>query len=214
MNQYVDYFIANEFDIEDGFKLRNVLIRPLRPTDFSQWLDVRTYSHDWLVKWEPRVPAGRYPELTERAFLSRLAMMKRERQIGSSFGFGVFFNDHFIGEVNLSNIQRGAMQSGTIGYWIDRRFCGRGFIPEATTGVLRFAFEMLNLHRVEILIVPTNKSSLRVVEKLDLRYEGITKDYLMIDGIWCDHARFSVLNTDWQAKSEFYERFLVSIDQR
>ncbi len=208
MNQYVDYFIASEFDIENGFRLKNVLIRPLRPTDYSQWFEVRTQSQDWLVKWEPRVPAGNYPDLSERSFLSRLAMMKRERQIGTSFGFGVFHKGQFVGEVNLSNVQRGAMQSATIGYWIDKYYCGNGFIPEATVGVFKFAFEMLGLHRIEILIVPTNKASLRVVDKLKLRYEGISKDYLLIDGIWSDHARFSILSSDWTTNTDFFESFI------
>ncbi len=208
MNQYVDYFIASEFDIENGFRLKNVLIRPLRPTDYSQWFEVRTQSHDWLVKWEPRVPAGKYPDLSERSFLSRLAMMKRERQIGTSFGFGVFYNGQFVGEVNLSNVQRGAMQSATIGYWIDKCYCGKGFIPEATVGVFKFAFEMLGLHRIEILIVPTNKASLRVADKLKLRYEGISKDYLLIDGIWSDHARFSILSSDWTTNTDFFESLI------
>jgi ribosomal-protein-alanine N-acetyltransferase len=209
MNQYVDYLIASELDVDNGFKLKNVLIRPLRSSDYKNWHEVRFHSHAWLVKWEPRVPNGKYPDLTERAFLSRLSMMKRERQIGSAYGFGIFLNDNFIGEVNLSNIQRGAMQSATIGYWIDQRYCGKGFVPEATVGLLKFAFEMLNLHRIEILIVPTNKASLRVAEKLELRCEGITKDYLIIDGNWEDHARFAILDSEWSSKTNFYGKFIA-----
>ena len=47
------------------------------------------------------------------AFSSRCAARDRERQAGTAFGFGVFVDNAFAGEINLNNIVRGALQSGT-----------------------------------------------------------------------------------------------------
>ncbi|HMC79772.1 MAG TPA: GNAT family protein, partial [Acidimicrobiia bacterium] len=72
------------------------------------------------------------------------------------------------------------------------------------------AFEELKLHRVEVAIVPRNKASRRVVEKLALREEGTARDYLQIRGAWEDHVRYAITATEWEARRpELTERFLT-----
>jgi [ribosomal protein S5]-alanine N-acetyltransferase len=124
-------------------------------------------------------------------------MRERERQLGSGFGFGIFFEDRFAGEVTLSSIQRGPFQNGSIGYWIDRDVAGLGLIPEAVVVVLKFAFETLRLHRIEVAIIPRNHPSRRVVEKLDMRTEGVALGFLEINGEWEDHVRYAMTAEEW-----------------
>ena len=133
----------------------------------------------------------------QRSFMSRCAIRERERQIGTAFGFGIFLGGRFIGEITLSSIQRGPLQSAYIGYWIDEAVAGQGLMPEAVVTILQYAFESLRLHRVEINIIPRNAASRRVVEKLGLRCEGIAERYLEIDGAWEDHARYAITAEEW-----------------
>ena len=63
--------------------------------------------------------------------------------------------------------------------------------------LLRFAFEELHLHRIEICIIPRNTNSLRVVEKLNLRNEGLAERFLEINGMWEDHYRFAITVEEW-----------------
>ena len=93
-------------------------------------------------------------------------------QLGTGYGFGVFVEGVFAGEVNLNSIQRGPFQNAYIGYWIDEAQAGNGYVPEAFVVVLRFCFEELRLHRVQAAIVPRNSASRRVAEKLGLRDEN------------------------------------------
>jgi ribosomal-protein-alanine N-acetyltransferase len=62
---------------------------------------------------------------------------------------------------------------------------------------LRFAFEAISLHRVEISIIPRNLPSRRVVEKLGIREEGIAERFLEIDGVWEDHMRYAITSEEW-----------------
>ena len=71
---------------------------------------------------------------------------------------------------------------------------------------LRFAFEAISLHRVEISIIPRNLPSRRVVEKLGIRDEGIALRFLEIDGVWEDHVRYAITAEEWADR----ERELVS----
>ena len=66
--------------------------------------------------------------------------------------------------------------------------------------VLRFAFEELSLHRIEVAIVPRNSPSRRVVEKLELRQEGVALRYLEIDGRWEDHVRYAITSEEWSTR--------------
>jgi len=181
---------------------RRLSLRTLVESDHAAWFEVRSRGRDWLVPWEPR-PAGTPAASEDRArFSARCALRERERQVGSGFGFGIFVDDRFAGEVTLSSIQRGPFQSASIGYWIDRALAGQGLVPEAVVVTLRFAFETLGLHRVEISIIPRNAASRRVVEKLGLRVEGLAERYLEIDGLWEDHIRFAVTAEEWRQRRD------------
>jgi len=74
-------------------------------------------------------------------------------------------------------------------------------MPEAVVTMLQYAFESLRLHRVEINIIPRNAPSRRVVEKLNLRVEGIAERYLEIDGAWEDHARYAITSEEWSDRA-------------
>ena len=112
------------------------------------------------------------PTVNRDAFASRCTARERDAAAGLSFGFGLFVDDRLCGEVNVNHVLRGALQTGTIGYWIDERYAGRGLVAEGVVVVLEFAFERCWLHRLEINIVPRNANSRRVMEKLDIRSGG------------------------------------------
>ena len=175
-----------------------VVLRPLAASDFEQWREVRRRCADWLVPWEPRPSPGQPDTVEDRsAFSSRCSVRLREIQLGTGFGFGIFVDGSFRGEVNLNTISRGARQNAYVGYWIDQQVAGRGYMPEAVVAVLRFSFEQLHLHRVQVAIVPRNLASRRVVEKLGLRDEGTALRYLQINGVWEDHIRYAITAEEW-----------------
>jgi ribosomal-protein-alanine N-acetyltransferase len=182
---------------------RRVVLRPLVPSDFPSWREVRRRNVDWLTKWEPTRLAGQ-PDVIEdpHAFAVRCSARERERQMGAGYGFGVFVEGEFAGEVNLSSIQRGPFQNAYVGYWMDEARAGNGYTPEALVAVLRFSFDEVALHRLQISIIPRNAASHRVVEKLAIRNEGIAERYLEINGVWEDHVRYAITAEEWDDRRE------------
>lgn len=182
---------------------RRVMLRPLVATDFEAWSEVRLRNGEWLTKWEPMpLITSPDPAKSRDAFTHRCAARDRERQSGNAYCMGLFVNNVFTGEVNLNSVMRGAMQSGTIGYWIDEAKAGNSYVSEAVLVLMKFAFEELGLHRMEICIVPRNANSRRVVEKLQLREEGIAERFLEINGIWEDHVRYGFTIEEWQDRRD------------
>ncbi len=180
-----------------GWRIR---LATLVESDYEAWLAVRTRCRSWLVPWEPRSKGAPLAPEDAVSFSARCGMRERERQLGSGFGFGIFVEGRFAGEITLSSIQRGPFQNGAIGYWIDQELAGSGFVPEAVVVVLQFAFETLRLHRIEVAIIPRNVASRRVVEKLALRNEGVALGFLEINGEWEDHVRYAMTSEEWAVR--------------
>lgn len=186
---------------------RRVVLRPLVVNDFEAWREVRIRGRDWLLKWEPRPLAGQPDAAVDRrVFAARCAARERERQLGTGYGFGVFVSGRFAGEINLSSVQRGPFQNAYVGYWIDEAMAGFGYTPEAFVVLARFAFEDLALHRLQVSIIPRNRASRRVAEKLGLREEGIAVRYLEINGVWEDHVRYALTAEEWTERREEFLR--------
>jgi ribosomal-protein-alanine N-acetyltransferase len=185
---------------------RRVLLRPLVPHDFAVWSEIRRRNEEWLLPWEPRRQPGFSDPTTDRtAFSNRCTARSRDRAADTAYAFGLFVDQQLAGEVNLNNVLRGSLQSGTIGYWIDRNQAGHGYVAEGVSVLLRFAFEQLRLHRIEICIVPRNTNSRRVVEKLGIRCEGLAERYLEINGKWEDHLRYAVTAEEWPERRNEFE---------
>ena len=177
-----------------GWRVR---LATLVESDYEAWLAVRARCRDWLVPWEPRSKGAPLAPEDAASFSARCGMRERERQLGSGFGFGIFLDGRFAGEITLSSIQRGPFQNGSIGYWIDEELAGSGLIPEAVVVLLQFSFETLRLHRIEVAIIPRNTASRRVTEKLGLRAEGVALGFLEINGEWEDHVRYAMTAEEW-----------------
>lgn len=182
---------------------RRVMLRPIVLSDFAAWQEVRSRCGEWLTRWEPRRLPGQPDTTQDRdAFAVRCSARQRERQLGTGYGFGMFVDGAFCGEINLSSIQRGPFQNAYVGYWVDRARAGQGLMPEAVVVLARFAFEELHLHRLQISIIPRNTPSRRVAEKLDLRSEGIAVRYLEINGVWEDHVRYALTVDEWEDRRD------------
>jgi ribosomal-protein-alanine N-acetyltransferase len=175
-------------------------IRPLRLRDAGAWSEARIRNEHWLRPWEGRPPQRRDPSWQERhspsAFAAMLRTLRRESKQGRCLPFAVTYDGDLAGQVTVSNIVRGAFESASVGYWVDRRLAGRGVIPEALAMVVDHCFDTAGLHRIEANVRPENTASRRVVEKLGFREEGLHPRFLYIDGDWRDHLCFAVTADD------------------
>ena len=110
-------------------------------------------------------------------------------------------DDAIVGSINLSQIFRGVFKSAYLGYQIGAPFAGRGYMTEAIGLVLRYAFRVMKLHRLEANVQPGNTASIALVERAGFTKEGYSRRYLKIGGRWRDHERWAIVAEEWQAKN-------------
>lgn len=103
-------------------------------------------------------------------------------------------SEKVIGAISFSNIIYGAFQSCFLSYKLDKDELNKGYITEALKKTIDYIFKEIKLHRIEANIMPENKSSLKVVEKLGFINEGLARKYLKINGEWRDHIHMVLLN--------------------
>lgn len=172
-------------------------LRPLRYRDRAKWQEVRAANAQWLAPWE----ATRPPLESDRPLPSYLEMVRYYNKEGRelrSISLGIWLHlsgrDHLIGQITLGGIVLGAYRGGHIGYWIDQRFANRGYTTRAVKALTDFAFNELQLHRIEINLRPENGASKKVAEKSGYSFEGLRPRYLHIAGDWRDHLTFVAEN--------------------
>ena len=188
-------------DLPDLFLIgERVMLRPLAVIDFESYKEVRERCRDWLLPWEPTVDGVAMNTTSSfEHFQQRIAAFDRGSQFDTSYGFGIFLHDGtFVGEVSLGTVIRGPFQSVLLGYWMDQKNAGQGLTPEAVALVVEYAFTSLGFRRLEVAIVPRNKSSIRVVEKLGFIYEGDSVEYIEVAGVRETHSRFSMTPALWK----------------
>ena len=183
-----------------------VRLRPISPRDRDDWRRTRQANAAWLRRWDATPPAR--SQAQPRSFAAMVRQMHREARAGRQLPFVVEHDRRFVGQVTVSNIVRGSAQFGSIGYWIDQAYAGRGIIPTAVALVIDHCFGPVGLHRVEVAIRPENTSSLRVVEKLGLDEVGFAPGYLHIDGDWRAHRIYAI--TREQVPQGLLRRLLTS----
>jgi ribosomal-protein-alanine N-acetyltransferase len=165
------------------------VIRPLRVEDAEELAALYDANREFLASNEPVRPPGFFTPDGQR---ERIA----ERAADGFHQFAILDGDAIAGTINLFHILREVLQSGTIGYWVDRSRNGRGLATGAVGEVLSYAFDELALHRIEAATLVDNLPSQRVLGKNGFERIGLARRFLRIDDEWRDFLLFQKLADD------------------
>jgi ribosomal-protein-alanine N-acetyltransferase len=173
----------------------DLALRPLRQSDRAEWMALRSRNKEWLAPWEASNP---HPDGGLPTFREMARSLTHQAREGSALPFVITLDEPrrrrapIVGQLTVSSIVWGSALTATLGYWVDRGHAGRGIAPTAVALATDHCLGELGLHRMEINIRPENAASLRVVEKLGFRHEGLRPRFLHINGAWADHESFAL----------------------
>jgi ribosomal-protein-alanine N-acetyltransferase len=103
-------------------------------------------------------------------------------------------DDQLIGFIRLG---LAGEKAAKLGYAIAADHWGNGYATDAARQMLQFGFGTLGLHRISAAIGPENLSSIAVVKRLGLSYEGRLRHHVFTNGNWRDSLLYSILTDEW-----------------
>ncbi|MCI8497658.1 MAG: GNAT family N-acetyltransferase [Clostridiales bacterium] len=106
-------------------------------------------------------------------------------------------NNRCIGQIAFFLVDSGN-RFAEIEYCIGSAFQCRGFATEAAKAVIRFGFETVHFHKIQICHMSTNAASKRVIEKCGFHFEGTLRDYFFINGGCVDRLYYSMLESEYE----------------
>jgi ribosomal-protein-alanine N-acetyltransferase len=162
-------------------------------------LNFLTDNKEHLRPWEDESPEACYTLKYQR---KTVRFEKREFKSGRAVDLWILAkHEHrLIGKVTVFGILRGNCASCMIGYKLDKEYEGKGYMSEAVGEVVRFLFEDVNMHRVEINILPRNERSIHVAERLGFTAEALSPAFMRVNGVWEDHIRYVKFNDNYIAR--------------
>ena len=164
-------------------RLRIVRIKDAKPLE-----KLVLGNREWLRPWEATNPEGP----TRFDIRGQIRGLLRQMDNQTGLPFVVEYAGEIVGQLNVSNILFGSVSSCVLGYWIAPEFAGKSITTTAVALATDYLLNIVGIHRVEIDIRPENNASLRVVQKLGFRYEGLKERYLHINNAWRDHYVFAL----------------------
>jgi len=161
---------------------------------------------DWRVVHaiESRAEVVRYLPFAERTednareYVQGILVHAREVP-RTVFDFAITLDGQMIGRTGMGR-KEGELRVASLWFVIDPAHAGQGYVTEAATAVLRFAFEEVKLHRVYGDCDPRNLASARVMEKLGMRLEAEHVEDVWIKDEWCGTQIFAMLAREWAAR--------------
>jgi ribosomal-protein-alanine N-acetyltransferase len=87
----------------------------------------------------------------------------------------------------------------TIGYELNPKVRGKGYMQEALRACIDWGFENMQLNRIEAQVHPDNEASIKSVERLGFKKEGVLRQLGFWNGQFHDMFQYALLSQDWRA---------------
>ncbi|MFO8068692.1 MAG: GNAT family protein [Alkalibacterium sp.] len=110
--------------------------------------------------------------------------------------FVIMYEDEIAGSVSIKDIDW-SLRSAEIGYWLGSEYTGKGIMVRTVSSLLDYAFNKLNLHKIEIWAAEGNEKSRSIPERLGFVQEGMRRDNELIDGKYVNMIIYGLLKDEW-----------------
>jgi RimJ/RimL family protein N-acetyltransferase len=170
-------------------------LRPFASEDADALFALHSSAHV-LRYWDS-------PPWTDRARSERFIEACRrmeEEGTGARLAIDLLFDQSFIGWCSLTRWNPD-FRSASMGYCLDDAAWGHGYATEAGHALLQWAFDSLDLHRVQAETDTRNLASARVLEKLGFVREGTLREDCIVNGDVSDSWVYGLLRREWKAAS-------------
>lgn len=148
-------------------------------------------DRDFLNRWLPFVDYTQSKSDTENFIKSVVNQAGRKRDEV----YSIWYNQEFAGLIGFKETDW-INRKTELGYWLAKRMQGKGIITACTEKLIRFAFQKLNMNRVQVKVAVGNTRSAAIPKKLGFKFEGVERDGERHQNTYFDLEVYSYLKSD------------------
>lgn len=169
-----------------------VRLRGLAESDVDALFGV--FSDERMMRYWSSTPMR---DRTEAAEL--LARIQRQFAERTAFQWGIERKEdgELLGTCTLFSIHRGNLRA-EIGYCLKSAHWRQGYMGEALAALIDYAFGTLGLRRLEADVDPANAGSLRILDRMGFRREGLLRERWNVGGVIADSVMLGLLAREWR----------------
>ena len=176
------------FKISDEIELRPFVeadAEEIFATVKANYEHLRPFLH-WVV-----------PEYSLEGVKEFIQQSKKAAEEKLRQGFGIFYNEKLVGSIGFNRFDSDAKVT-EIGYWLAKDLSGKGIIIRSCQVLINYAFDELQMNRIEIRCATENVRSRAIPEKLGFQLEGVLRQALLRHTRLYDDAIYGLLKDDWR----------------
>ena len=170
----------------------NIILKQIELKDAADIFNTINSQRDYLRKWLQFVDFTKELKDSQSFILSAINVPVDERE----FLFVIHYNNYFAGLIGFKDTDK-LNRKTEIGYWLSENYQKKGIITESVKALLHFAFDELNINRVQIKCAVGNTPSKNIPKRLGFKFEGIERDgELLVDNQFTDIEVYSLIKKD------------------
>jgi ribosomal-protein-serine acetyltransferase len=147
----------------------NIALHELGREHAREIFDTINTQRAYLGQWLPFVELTTNIDFT-LSFVEAYAMSDRK-----NLTFAIYYRDQFAGLIGLKDTDYANLKT-EIGYWLSEPFQQKGIITLSCNKLLEYAFQELNMNRVQLKAATGNAKSCSVALRLGFTLEGVERD--------------------------------------
>lgn len=152
-------------------------------------------NRDYIGQWL------KFPSMTlsvddSKAFIERTRLRYAK---GDGYWIGIWEGSQLVGSIGYLYIDQDDRKT-EIGYWLGQEYEGKGIITRVIQVLIQYAFNHLNMNKVEIGAASNNARSRAIPERLGFQFEGEIRDYEFINGRYLNRVIYGLRASEWEAQ--------------
>ena len=168
-------------------------LRLIEENDASEMFTLVEQNRAHLRTWLPWLDTT----LSVQDELNYIRNMQQQCAQSQSLTCSIIYDGRIAGSIGYNTIDWQDRKT-EIGYWLGATFEGKGLMTQACEEMIRFAFHVLELNKVEILCATGNTRSRAIPQRLHFTQEGVLRQALWLYDHYVDLVVYGMLASEWK----------------
>ena len=181
---------------------KRLILRDLKKTDCKELAEHGNDKDINFFNWY--IPFPFKESDAKRIISERIENFDKKRTI-HSFAIVLKQTKRFIGIIEIYGFNKEDCKA-KIGFWLGKKYRGKGYVPEALEKIIKFSFENLKLNKLSAYVIKSNKISINILKKFNFRKVGVQKRDKLFEGKYYDVILFELLKGGENEKGFYYRR--------